>query len=113
MRLYHLRTGPLRVNTYFLVNENTNEAVCIDGGENYKAVKNAQESNGFKVKYLLLTHGHFDHAGNAKALQEDGAKVYISEKDAVKLTNGDNLAGDFGRKFDCLTAAGKRLTFAE
>ena len=104
MKLYHLITGPLRVNAYFLVNENTNEAVLIDGGENYKKIKQVEDGNGFKIKALLLTHAHFDHAGCAKKLQDDGVKVYIGAPDAPKLLNDDNLSGDFGREFEYLTA---------
>ena len=104
MILYHLSSGPLRVNTYFLVNEQTREAVAIDGGENYKLVKRTEEENGFKIKHLLLTHAHFDHAGNAALLQADGAKVYISALDAEKLTGGGTLAENFGRKFKSLKA---------
>ena len=104
MKLYHLITGPLRVNAYFLVNEDTKEAVLIDCGENYKKIKQVEESNGFKVKALLLTHAHFDHSGCAKRLQDDGVRVYISALDAQKLLNEDNLSGDFGRAFEYLTA---------
>ena len=100
MKLYHLSSGPLKVNTYFLVNEDTGGAVVIDGGENYNLVKKTEEKYGFKIKAVLLTHAHFDHAGNAKKLQDDGAKIYVSVKDAPKLINDDNLAADFGRKFD-------------
>lgn len=103
MKLYHLQSGPLKVNTYFLVNDQM-EAVVIDGGENYKKIKQAETDLGFKIKAVLLTHAHFDHAGNAKKLQDDGAKVYISKFDAPKLLNEDNLSSDFGRKFDYLTA---------
>lgn len=103
MKLYHLCSGPLRVNTYFLVNEYTCDAVIIDGGENYKLIKETEKKYGFKIKALLLTHAHFDHAGNAKKLQDDGVKVFISLKDAPKLNNDENLAGDFGRVFDKLT----------
>lgn len=103
MKMYHLPSGPLRVNTYFLVNDK-NQAVVIDGGENYKKVKQVEKEYGFKIEALLLTHAHFDHAGNAKKLQDDGAKVYISELDAPKLLNEQNLSGDFGRAFDYLTA---------
>lgn len=103
MKLYHLQSGPLRVNTYFLVNDD-NQAIVIDGGENYKKVKQTESDFGFTIKAVLLTHAHFDHAGNAKKLQDDGAKVYISKLDAPKLLNEDNLSGDFGRKFDYLTA---------
>ena len=104
MKLYHLTTGLLGVNSYFLVNEQTKNAILIDGGESYKTIKKAQTDLCIKVTALLLTHAHFDHAGNAKALQDDGVKVYVSEKDAPKLKNSLNLASDFGRHFDFLDA---------
>ena len=103
MKLYHLQSGPLNVNSYFLVNDSS-QAVVIDSGENYKKIKQVCEQYGFIVKAVLLTHAHFDHAGNAKKLQDDGAKIYISKLDAPKLLNEDNLSSDFGRKFDYLTA---------
>lgn len=104
MKLYHLTSGLLGVNSYFLVNEETKNAILIDGGESYKTIKKAEQDLKIKITALLLTHAHFDHAGNAKALQDDGVKVYISEIDAPKLKNDLNLAGDFGRKFDYLDA---------
>lgn len=97
MKLYRLLSGPLRVNSYFLVGEDGN-AVLIDGGENYKLIKETQEKYGLKVKALLLTHAHFDHAGNAAQIAADGATVYVSEKDGIKLASGDTLAARFGRK---------------
>ena len=103
MKLYHLRSGPLRVNTYFLVGDD-NKAIVIDSGENYKKVKQVESECGFKIEAVLLTHAHFDHAGNAKKLQDDGAKIFISDKDAKKLLNDDNLSKDFGRSFDYLRA---------
>ncbi len=103
MKLYHTQSGPLNVNTYFLVADDAS-AVVIDCGENYKKIKKAEQDNGFTIKAVLLTHAHFDHSGCAKKLQEDGAKIYISTLDAPKLLNEDNLSADFGRKFDYLTA---------
>lgn len=100
MKLYHLSSGPLKVNSYFLVDEKTNNAICIDSGENYNLIKETEKKYGFKIKAVFLTHGHFDHAGNVKKLQDDGAKVYISKIDAKKLLNNENLAYRFGRKFD-------------
>lgn len=104
MKLYHLVTSLLGVNSYFLINEQTNQAVIIDGGENYKKIKQVEQSLGVTIKAVLLTHAHFDHAGNAKKLQDDGAKIYISKLDAPKLKNELNLSGNFGRKFDYLDA---------
>lgn len=104
MKLLHLRTGLLRVNTFFIINEETKSAIVIDCGENYKLVKKTEQEQGVKIKAVLLTHAHFDHSGIAKKLQDDGAKIYISKIDAPKLLNDDNLSADFGRKFDYLHA---------
>ena len=100
MKLYYFSSGPLKVNTYFLVNEDTKDAVVIDSGENYNLVKKTEKEFGFKTGAVLLTHAHFDHAGNAARLQREGARVYVGEKDAEKLYNGGTLGEDFGRTFD-------------
>lgn len=103
MKLYHLQSGPLNVNTYFLVNED-GQAVVIDSGENYKKIKSVEQQYNIKIVAVLLTHAHFDHCGNVKKLQDDGVKIYVSKIDAPKLLNDDNLGSDFGRKFEYLTA---------
>ena len=100
MKLYHVRTGLLGVNSYFLVDEKTNDAIVIDCGEFYNQLQNVANKYGFRIKAVLLTHAHFDHSGCAKKLQSDGAKIYISKKDAIKLQEGQTLAERFGKKFD-------------
>lgn len=110
MKLYHITTGLLKVNTYFLVNEDTKDAVIVDSGENYNLIKKTEIDLGIKIKYALYTHGHFDHAGSAKKLQDDGVKICISKTDAKKLLNDENLAKNFGRKFGYCTAD---ITFSD
>ena len=39
------------------------------------------------VKAVLYTHGHQDHVGGTNVMQELGAEIYISEPDAVFLTD--------------------------
>ena len=104
MKLLYVRSGPLRVNTYFLINESTNKAIVIDSGENYKLIKKIEEENGFNISAVLLTHAHFDHAGNVKKIQNDGAKIYCSRIDSEKLLNDQNLSSDFGREFEYCTS---------
>lgn len=42
-----------------------------------------------RPEYLVLTHNHFDHAGNAAYIrQRTGAKVAIHESEAAELSNG-------------------------
>ena len=40
------------------------------------------------IRNVLLTHGHRDHAGNAKRMQDQGAKIYVNEGDAGQLRKG-------------------------
>ena len=42
-----------------------------------------------EIQLIVLTHGHFDHAGSAKEIQEiTGAKIAIHEKDKLDLEQG-------------------------
>ncbi len=100
MKLIYFRTGPLSVNTYILVNEESGEGVIIDPGGNLKRIKEEEKRGGFILKAALLTHGHFDHAGACKGLQEQGVKIYIHEKDAEFLYGDGNLAKMMGCEFD-------------
>ncbi len=103
MKLYHMFTGDLGVNTYFLVNENDRAAV-IDPGEDGAAVLAFAEKHGFKITACYLTHGHFDHMGCCKRLQDLGVKIYVSEKDADKLYTDKNEGAVFGRRVEPLHA---------
>lgn len=103
MKLYHMFTGDLGVNTYFLVNENDRAAV-VDPGEDGAAVLASAEKHGFKITACYLTHGHFDHMGCCKRLQDLGVKIYVSEKDADKLYTDKNEGAVFGRRVEPLHA---------
>lgn len=103
MKLYHMFTGDLGVNTYFLVNENDRAAV-VDPGEDGAAVLAFAEKHGFKITACYLTHGHFDHMGCCKRLQDLGVKIYVSEKDADKLYTDKNEGAVFGRRVESLHA---------
>ncbi len=54
------------------------------------------------IKIILMSHGHYDHAGAARKLSEiTGAKTYIGEGD-LKMVNGEedsSLAEIFGVKY--------------
>ena len=81
MNVKMMQVGPLGTNCYILEDENTREAAVIDPGGNAPEILKALERA--EVRYILLTHGHYDHTGAAaelaKALPQ--AEVYIHEKD--------------------------------
>ncbi len=103
MKIITLTSGELDVNSYILIDEKSKTAVVIDGGEDYALVTKTCADLGVKLVANLLTHAHYDHAGNAKRLQDDGVKCYISKSDALKLNNKDNLSWHRGKLFDRLT----------
>lgn len=104
MIIKKLTTGMLGVNTYFLINEKIGQAVIIDGGEDFDAIMKTAKALNVEIKYLLLTHAHFDHDGNARKLQEAGVKVYISEKEKDKLLKNDPLLAKWNKQLETLTA---------
>ena len=83
-------------NCYIAINEDTNESIIIDPGSAFERIKSAVESTGTKPVAILLTHGHFDHAGEAASTaKEYGIKVYTHESTAEELKNPSiNLSGD-------------------
>jgi len=78
---------PVFANCYLLADEKSGEAAIVDPGWYGDAVKTALKSReGLKLKYVMLTHGHFDHILGVHGLQkEQGAKVVIHELDAQHL----------------------------
>ena len=101
MKVYQIVIGELQVNSYFLTVDNEN-AIVIDCGDDLQALLDASKRLGLKINAVLLTHAHFDHSGSAKALQDMGVKIYISDIDSPKLCNNDNLSAHFGIKFNSL-----------
>ena len=53
--------GLLSSNTYVVWEEQSREGMIIDCGVEPSIVKSFTEKHGINVKYIVLTHGHFDH----------------------------------------------------
>lgn len=87
--------GALETNCYVVYSEN--EAVIIDPAQNARKLINFCREKGLTIKYIVLTHGHFDHMGAAEELRETGALIvcHTLEKEALK-NPGINLSGGFG-----------------
>lgn len=75
LKIYH--TGPLDVNTYLLTDEDSKEAVLIDVGGSFESIKEDIESSGYKLKFILNTHGHFDHILGEVEIQQKHPEIPI------------------------------------
>lgn len=82
MKITRIPAGMLGTNCYLLMDESTGETAVIDPGGDADILSSAIEKTGARVKYILLTHGHFDHTGAVMALKNNyGVPVYINRKD--------------------------------
>jgi glyoxylase-like metal-dependent hydrolase (beta-lactamase superfamily II) len=92
-----LAVGPLMANCFIAGCEDTKEAVVIDpGGEADRILLSLAESE-LKVKYIINTHGHFDHvSANGKMKEATGADLLIHPLDAPMLGMLSSNAAVFG-----------------
>ncbi len=97
MILETIIVGALSVNCYVVGCDKTREAAVIDPGDDARKILSVVKEKGFNLKYIILTHGHFDHAGAAKTIQEEtGAKVLVHKADGHLLMNMEAQAALFG-----------------
>ncbi|MEE8541839.1 MAG: MBL fold metallo-hydrolase [Desulfobacterales bacterium] len=82
-----LAVGPIMANCFIAGCEDTHEAVVIDPGDEADRILLSLAESKLKLKYILNTHGHFDHvAANKKMKDATGADLIIHALDAPMLS---------------------------
>lgn len=77
MKIYRYVTGPLSVNTYLVVDEETNKGFIVDpGGEDIDLLEFVKENN-IEIEYIILTHGHGDHICGLESYQKAWPKASL------------------------------------
>lgn len=105
-----LEVGPIMANCYILGCEDTKEAVVIDPGDEADRILLSLAESGLKVKYLLNTHGHFDHVGANKKMKEaTNAVLMIHPDDEPMLSELSSSASSFGLSAENSPKADKYL----
>lgn len=102
----YLTVGNLAVNCWFLINEDTKEALVFDPGDQADRIVAYAEKKGVVIKAILLTHGHADHIGGAEALRSlTDAKIYaLREEETMLLDGKTNLSVFINRKVITVSA---------
>src|SRR5574344_2471844 len=86
MQIKKFVTGVYDVNTYLIYDETTKEAAIIDYGGESEDVLNEIKKNDLQLKYILNTHGHFDHISGEKSLAEKfKVPVYAHKADEFMI----------------------------
>jgi len=114
-----------QTNCYFVYREGSADAIVIDPADNGDRIHAALQKNGFNVKGILLTHGHFDHIWGCEALKEavnaeaaEPVKVYAGEAEETLLNDaGKNISRQAGRactlQADVYLKDGEEVTLAD
>ncbi len=117
-----LPIGPVNANCYIICDENTKIGAVIDPGDFTPSLLKAINDLGMKeLKYILCTHGHFDHIQGVSRLKEKypGSEILIGEKDCVALSDSAvSLASFFGAPFyptvaDKVLNGGDKISFGD
>ena len=81
-----LALGPVQANCFILTDNATGETAVIDAGDCNAELK--EKIKNKNVKYILLTHGHYDHILGVYDLKQlTGAEVLIHKADADCLSD--------------------------
>ena len=90
--------GMIENNSYLLSDPSSGEAIIVDCPDGNKPVLEAIANRSLKLKYILLTHGHFDHClglDRAKQAYPD-VPVYMHINDKVIFDNISSDLDSFG-----------------
>lgn len=99
MILKSLIVGPLEVNCYILACERTKEGIVIDPGDEPQEVLKAIDLEGVSIREIVATHGHFDHIGYAREVQQAlDIPFAIHRDDLFLVENLKDAAALFGVK---------------
>lgn len=99
MKLKIFNQNVVDINSYLLIKEK--EAILIDPGFNGDAIIEYLDKSNVELKYIILTHGHFDHIRDIQILAKKYLfDVFISNQEVSFLKkDNQNYAFAFGSKF--------------
>ena len=80
-------SGPLDNNNYLVIDESTNEGVLIDCSEISNKIDSYISNNKINLKYILLTHAHFDHILGVDFFRQKYKTSVLLHKDDKDLLN--------------------------
>ncbi|MDV3428394.1 MAG: MBL fold metallo-hydrolase [Bacillota bacterium] len=96
MEIRKIITGVYAVNSYILFDESSKETAVIDPGGDEQEITDEIDKLGGSLKYVILTHGHFDHTGGVYGLvKKSGAKLIINKKDEDLVLGKENVYGPY------------------
>lgn len=87
MEIRHIYIPSVYENCYLLVDETTGALAVIDPGDDIAgSLGHFCTDNGWDLRSVFLTHGHYDHVGGVNTIRRSfpDVKVYLHPADAGK-----------------------------
>ena len=76
-----LVVGPIAANCYIIGDEETRDgAIIVPGDDAWKILEVAEET-GLEIRYIIATHGHFDHSAGTPGLKEKLDAPFLLHRD--------------------------------
>jgi len=105
-----LAVGPIMANCFILGCDESFEAAVIDPGDEADKILLTLAEYKLQVKYIINTHGHFDHVGANKRMSEvTGAPILIHALDVPMLAQLSTSAAAWGMQADDSPAPEKTI----
>jgi hydroxyacylglutathione hydrolase len=95
-QVLQIPAGQMANFTYIIADEDTDLAAVIDPSWELDKIFSALKKNGWTAKYVINTHGHFDHVlGNEQVAGVTGAKIVQHENSKlgndIRVKDGDTI----------------------
>ena len=90
MKFKRLENYQTDENTYIVYDENTLNGIVIDPGSDADKIIAAADSKDIKIKYIFITHCHYDHIEYMEELRkETGAPLACGKAAGINITDPD------------------------
>jgi len=100
--MQHQKSGGINTNTYLIYSPDTKEAALFDVAGEIDTLVNVIEKLNLDLKYIFLTHGHFDHLVGVPEIKAKykNAKIVIHELDYKDIfTQREWVIANLGKEF--------------
>lgn len=119
MKIKTFIVSNMDTNGYVAFDENNLEGIVIDPGDEAKKFIDFIKKENIKLKYIILTHAHFDHIGGVDEIKKEfGAEIAMCEGEEIVSEKPDiNLSKMFHKplniKADKLFCDGDTFSFGD